>query len=108
MPHLANVQDLERAHGVTWDELTQRVPELTWLLRQARQAGAACRGWADVYAAFSPFRHRLDALLGPLGKQRGHPVLGSLGAYQVAYWTLRDAVTGPLSRSGGPEAPASA
>ena len=108
MKHLSNVRDLERAHGVTWNELTYRVPELTRLLWQARQAGAACRGWADAATAFSPFRHRLSDLIGGLGKYRGDPVLGSPRAYEVAYWKLHHAVVGLLPRPGGAPAPATA
>jgi hypothetical protein len=104
MTHLPNVQDFESLHGIPWHELTQREPELTWLLWQARQAGASCRSWGDVYATFSPIRHRLAALLGVLGKHRRDPILGSPGAYEVAYWKLYEGVVGLLPRPGGGQA----
>jgi hypothetical protein len=37
-------------------------------------------------------------LVGLAGKHRDHPVLGTVGAYEVAYWRLNDAVAGLLPR----------
>jgi hypothetical protein len=92
------VQALERAHGLTWGELAGMEPRLAELLWQARVAGARCRGWEDVPQAFAPFRNAVAEILGFRGKHRGHPVLGSVGAYEVAYWRLQDAVSGLLPR----------
>jgi hypothetical protein len=86
-----NVRDLERYHGVTWHDLVALEPRLAELLWGARQKGAACRRWSDLDRAFVPIRNALAELLGFAGAHRSHPVLGGLGAYQVAYWKLYDA-----------------
>ena len=46
------VNDLQRAHGVTWGELTPQLLELLW---QARAAAGGCYGWEDVPRVFAPF-----------------------------------------------------
>jgi hypothetical protein len=98
--HIPNVQDLERTHGVTWGQLAGLEPRLDELLWQARAAGAGCRGWEDVGRLFAPFRDRLAELVGFQGRQSRHPVLGSVGAYEVAYWQLHDAIAGLLPGPG--------
>ena len=95
MSPIPKVRDLERAHGVTWHELAGLEPRLNELLRQARAAGAGCRGQEEIRRAFAPFRDAAAELVGFRGRHRGHPVLGSVGAYEVAYWRLHDAVSGP-------------
>jgi hypothetical protein len=87
-----NVYDIERLHGVTWGELVELEPELARLWWQARQAGAACRRWPDMAWVFALFRQDLTALIGPAGKHRQHAILGTLAAFDVAYWRLFDAV----------------
>ena len=84
--------DIERLHGVTWSELLELEPELALLWWQARQAGAGCRRWADVSWVFALYRQNLAELVGLDGKNRQHPILGTVGAYDVAYWRLFDAV----------------
>jgi hypothetical protein len=96
-----NYRDLERRFGVTWRDLAELEPGLTELLWSARQACVTCRRWSDVDRVFSPIRNTLARLIGFAGKNYGHSILGSLGAYQVAYWKLYDAVAGLLpGRSG--------
>jgi hypothetical protein len=96
--HIPKVQDLERAQGVTWGELAALEPRLEELLWQARAAGARCRAWKDVERLFSPFRAALAELVGFMGRHNCHRALGSVGAYEVAYWRLHDAVCGLLPR----------
>ena len=88
--------DLERSHGVTWGELAELEPRLHELLWKARAAGAGCRCREDMHRVFAPLRDALTELVGFMGRHRDHPVLGSVGAYEVAYWRLRDAVAQPL------------
>ena len=94
------VNDLQRAHGVTWGELTVLEPQLLELLWQARAAAGGCYGWEDVPRVFAPFRGALAELVGLMGKHRSHPVLGSRAAYEVAYWRLHHAIVGLLPRTG--------
>jgi hypothetical protein len=99
-----NFRDLERLSGVAWCDLAGLEPRLAELLWAARQACVTCRRWSDVERAFAPIRNALAELVGFAGKNRGHPVLGGPGAYEVAYWKLYDAVAGLLpGRAGGPE-----
>jgi hypothetical protein len=91
-----NVYELERRHGVRWCELADLEPRVQHLLWRARAAGARCRSWSDVERCFSPLQNELAGLLGFSGCQSRHPVLGSLGAYTVAYWKLYEAVAGLL------------
>jgi hypothetical protein len=98
MKHFPKVHDLEQTHGMTWGELVGLEPRLGELLWQARAAGAGCGDWEDVHRVFAPLRDALAELVGLRGRHRGCPVLGSVGAYEVAYWRLRQAVSGLLPR----------
>jgi anti-anti-sigma factor len=82
---------LERTHSVTFGRLVELEPRLELLLLQARQAGAACRSQADVDRAFASVRNQLTALVGFSGQHSRHRILGSVGAYEVAYWNLNRA-----------------
>jgi hypothetical protein len=93
---IPNVADLERVHGLTWGELAGLKPRLNELLWQARAAGADCRCREDAYRVFAPRRGAVAELIGLTGRHRDHPVLGSVGAYEVAYWRLYHAVFGLL------------
>jgi anti-anti-sigma factor len=99
-----NVDDVQRAHGITWGQLVELEPRVESLLWRARQVGASCRTCADVDQAFNPLRDELTDLIGLLGKNHRHPVLGSAGAYEVARWKLYEAVAGLLpGHTGGPD-----
>jgi hypothetical protein len=99
MNHIPKLHDLERSHGVTWNELTALDPRLNELLWQARAAGVACDCQEDVRRVFAAFRNALYDLVGFRSGHASHPVLGSVGAYEVAYWRLHDAVSGLPPRS---------
>jgi hypothetical protein len=96
-PLYPSVDDVQRMHGITWTQLVDREPEVESLLWQARSAGARCQTVVDVNRAFVPLRNELAGLLGFTGKHRRHSVLGCIGAYEVAYWKLYDALAGQLS-----------
>jgi hypothetical protein len=92
------MSELERKHGIRWGQLVDLEPRVQQLLWRAREAGTRCRSWSDVGQLFSPLRNDLARLLGFSGCHKGHSVLGSLGAYTVAYWRLYEAVAGLLPR----------
>jgi hypothetical protein len=98
-----NLRDLEQLTGITWGDLSALEPGLEELLWRARRAGGTCRAWSDVDRHFEPLRTGLVELVGFAGKNHRHPILGSSGAYQVAYWKLYDAVAGLLPRRAGAE-----
>ena len=91
-----NFRDMERLSGITWGELAALEPRLGDLLWVARGACVTCRRWSDVERVFAPIRTTLAELVGFAGKHHRHHVLGTAGAYQVAYWKLYDAVAGLL------------
>jgi hypothetical protein len=51
-----------------------------------------------VERAFAPFRSAAAELVGFVSSNSRHPVLGSVGAYEVAYWRLYNAVSGLVHR----------
>jgi hypothetical protein len=103
-----NVSDVQSTFGVSWGQLVELEPQLETLLGRALLAGPGSRTFADVDRVFGPLRNELAALIGFAGKHRRHPILGSAGAYEVAYWTLYDAAVRLLSgrATGAQEAPA--
>jgi hypothetical protein len=98
MSTFPNLSELEHKHGVRWCQLAELEPRVHQLLWRAREAGAACRRWSDLAQLFSPLRNDLSGLIGFSGRHSQHPVLGSQGAYEVAYWKLYEAVAGLLPR----------
>ena len=98
MNAIPKVADLERAHGVTWGQLAGLEPQLAELLWQARAAGAGCQDREDLQREFAPIRDAVAELVGLRGRHRNCPLLGSVGAYEVAYWRLREAVASLLPR----------
>jgi anti-anti-sigma regulatory factor len=98
-----NVNDVERTFGVTWGQLVELEPQLETLLGRARQAGASCRTFPDVERVFGPVRNELAGLIGFAGKHHSHAVLGSAGAYEVAYWNLYHTVAELVPGRAAPE-----
>jgi hypothetical protein len=97
-----NVNDVQRAFGISWGQLVELEPQLESLLGRAWPAGTNCRTRSDVDRVFGPLRNELAALIGFAGKHHSHPLLGSVGAYEVAYWKLYNAVVGSMpGRAGG-------
>jgi hypothetical protein len=96
MNYIPKVHDLEQAYGVTWHELAGREPGLEELLWQARADGARCSNREDMEQVFATLRGALAELVGFRGRHRTCPVLGSVGAYQVAYARIHEAVFGLL------------
>jgi hypothetical protein len=96
-----NFRDVERLSGMTWGDLTTLEPRLEELLWAARHASVTCHQWSDVDRVFAPIRNALADLIGFAGKHHRHLVLGSVGAFQVAYWRLYDSVAGLLPSHAG-------
>jgi hypothetical protein len=105
-----NFWDLGRLGSVAWQDLVELEPRLGELLWRARQAGASCLCWADVDRVFPSIRNTLIELVGPSGYYHRHPVLGSTGAYQIAYRMLHEAVAGwvPVLAGSASDAPEAA
>ena len=95
--------EMEQKHGITFARLAELEPRLDALLWEARQVGAGCRRSADVEWAFSPIAKALSDLVGFTSRHHRHRILGSAGAYTVAYWKMRHAVAGFLALRGGQE-----
>jgi anti-anti-sigma factor len=59
-----------------------------------------------VQREFAPLRNALTELVGFSSRHSRHPLLGSVGAYEVAYWRLHDAVSGllPVGNMAAPQA----
>ena len=87
---------MQRTDEVSWAQLVELEPQVLELLWRARVAGASCRTSLDAERAFGPVKNELAGLIGFAGKHHKHPVLGSVGAYEVAYWKLYEAVAGLL------------
>ena len=84
----------EKMYTVTWDQLVELEPELDRMLLDAECAGEGWRTLEQVDRRFSPFKNPIHKRVGFCGKHRGHPILGTQGAYDVTYWRLRNAVAG--------------
>lgn len=92
MEDVRSVKDMERIHGVRWVDLVELEPELDGLLKFARIVGGSCRDWWDVERGWGQFKNDIAGLVGYFGKHRGHPILGTVAAYDVVYWKLHNAV----------------
>jgi hypothetical protein len=92
MKFIPDVDEMEHLHGVTFGRLVNQEPRLERLLWEARKVGATCRSQADVLAAFDTVRNQLSELIGFSSPHRVHRLLGSVGAYEVAYWKLFHAI----------------
>jgi hypothetical protein len=92
-----SVSDVQRSFGISWGQLVELEPELESLLQRVGSAGGRRRPVADQDRVFGPLRNELASLVGFAGKHHRHPILGSAGAYEVAYWILYDAVERSLA-----------
>jgi hypothetical protein len=95
-----SVDDVQRVFGVTWAQIVELEPRVETLLPRARRASVACRTLGDVDRVFGPLRNELAGLIGFAGEHRRHPLLGSDGAFEVAYWTLYNAAAALLPGPG--------
>jgi hypothetical protein len=92
MKDVTNVKDMERIHKITWDQLAELEPELDKLLADARSVGKCCRTWREIEKGWTRFKNPIHTLIGLFGKHRGHPILGTVAAYDVTYWKCHNAV----------------
>jgi anti-anti-sigma factor len=105
MSDIPSIEELERTHSVTFWRLVELEPRLELLMLQASHAGRACRTQADVDREFSPLRNRLGTLIGFSSQHNRHRILGSVGAFEVAYWNLYGVLMNYLPQERGREAP---
>jgi len=92
MRDFRSVREMEKIHSITFKQLAAEERELDRLLSIAQMVGNACRSWHDVERGFNQFKNDILKLVGFCGKHSGHPVLGTVGAYDVVYWKLHNAV----------------
>jgi hypothetical protein len=92
----AGVQDVKHERGLHWRQLADLEPRLYSLLWRARQEGVACESWPQARAVVVRLASELTSLVGFQGEHHRHPILGSVAAYEVAYWMLVEAVTSRL------------
>ena len=62
------------------------------MTRDLRLEDRSYRNGRDVERGWGQFKNDLAELVGFFGKNRGHPVLGTVGACDVVYWKPHDAV----------------
>ena len=105
MDAIPSIQEMERRHSVTFWRLVELEPRLELLILQASQAGRACRTLADVDREFLPLRNRLGTLIGFSSQHNRHRILGSVGAFEVAYWNLYGVLMNFLPQERDREAP---
>jgi hypothetical protein len=98
-----SVDAVQRVFGITWAQIVELEPRVETLLPRARRAGSGCRTLADVDRVFGPLRNELAGLIGFAGEHQQHPLLGSDGAFEVAYWTLYNAAAAVLPGPGSSE-----
>ena len=101
MKPLPNLPELERIHGISWHDLVDLEPKFAELLWEASGAGASCRNRPEMDSVFAPIRNALAEIIGFARRHHWHPILGSLGSYEVAYWKLYGAVAGSMPTSAG-------
>src|SRR5262249_55662297 len=89
-----SVNDVQHTNRVSWAQLVELEPQVQELLWRARLAGANCHTFLDVQSVFGPLKNELTALVGFAGQHHRHPLLGRVGAYEVACSKLYDAVAG--------------
>jgi hypothetical protein len=86
---------MEQMRGVKWDDLAKLEPELETLLRFARQQGDLCRAsrkWSDVKYSMAYFTYYILLLVGFASEHRGHPILGTDAAFDVARCKIHNAL----------------
>ena len=92
MKDYTSVREMEKIHNIKWEQLAAEEPELDRLLSIAQMVGNACRSWHDVERGFNQFKNDILRTVGFQSKHNNHPVLGTVGAYNVVYWKLHNAV----------------
>jgi hypothetical protein len=87
-----SVKDMERIHGLRWEQLVEQEPELERLLKIARGVGDACRTWNDVLRGFSQFKNDVDRLTRAIVTRSPAPAPNGTAVWDVIYWKLHNAV----------------
>ena len=87
-----SVKDMERIHGLRWNQLTEQEPELERLLDIAKMVGDSCRTWSDVLKGFSQFKNDVDRLTRSIVSLSPAPKPNGTAVWDVIYWKLHNAV----------------
>ena len=82
-----DIERLEQNHGITWDELVTMEPALADLLERAENT------FGDLEKRWASFKRPIAELVG-MHRRAGEPRLHTMAAYEVAYYTLWNIVSG--------------
>ncbi len=88
MKDFTHVKEMERIHGLHWEQLVEIEPRLDQLLESARSV--FCRNWEDVHRGFSQFKTDIHHLTRSIVNR--YPSLEGHAVYDVMYWKLHNAV----------------
>ena len=85
-----DVKRLERHHGITWNELVELEPRLDGLLCDAQCSRPLPEEEDDFNyeIAWGQFKQPIADLVGYFRHDNCDPRLTTVGAYEVAYYTL--------------------
>lgn len=85
---------MEEVHGVSWDQLELLEPRIAVLLARVRAVRPSIKDEWDEERCWNRFKKPIADIVGYLGENRGHPVLGTTEAYDVVYWRLHNTLVG--------------
>ena len=87
-----SAKEMEKMHGLSWNQLVEQEPELERVLKIARMVGDGCRTWDDVQMRFSQFKNDVDRLTRSIVHQSPAPKPNGTAIWDVIYWKLHNAV----------------
>ena len=92
---MCDAKDMERHHKITWQELVQLEPRLLVLLSRAEGCSIVPkkqRGKCNYEVIWGGFKEPIASLVGLFRRDNCDPRLKTIGAYDVAYWTIYHAM----------------
>lgn len=83
-----DIKHLEEHHGITWEELVELEPRLDGLLSEVQDARPLNKRRFNYEIAWGRFKNPITDLVGYFRHDDCDPRLKTVGAYEVAYYTL--------------------